>query len=64
VADLGHWKGLRYYQDEGTFVEINDTFADTCQHTVMTHSILGTNPFFVTSVVYKIPMNRSKKEVT
>ena len=28
VADVGYWKGMRYYQDGGTFVEIDDTFAE------------------------------------
>ena len=25
---MGHWKGMHYYQDRGTFVEIDDTFAE------------------------------------
>ena len=25
---MGHWKGMRYYQDRDTFVEIDDTFAE------------------------------------
>ena len=33
-----------YILENGVIIE--DTFADTCQHTVMMHSVLGTTPSF------------------